>query len=112
RGLDVVVDLLPSQPKLGRQGGRGVWLGQLREHPGPDRIERDLRGGGVLDHGDIVHAANLSPNNNFVKAVKPVGRAELSAQLSCPSGWAVGRLRRPPAEPPAGWAVSPLSRWP
>jgi hypothetical protein len=54
KGLDVVVDLLPSKPKPRPECGRGVWLGQLREHPGPDRIERDLRGCGILDHCDIL----------------------------------------------------------
>ena len=40
KGLDVVVDLLPSKPKPRRECGRGVWLGQLREHPSPHRIEQ------------------------------------------------------------------------
>jgi hypothetical protein len=35
-------------------------LGQFRENPGPDGIKRDLRGGGILDHGNILHEPNLA----------------------------------------------------
>ena len=77
KGLDVVVDLLPGKPKPRRECGRGVWLGQLREHPSPDRIERDLRGCGILDHCDILHAGNLSPTILVVKAVEAVWRTFL-----------------------------------
>src|SRR3984885_13545588 len=78
KGLDVVVDLLPGQPEPRREGGRGIWLGQLREHPGPDRIERDLRGCGVLDHCDVVHARTLSPTIILVKTARTVLKNFLS----------------------------------
>ena len=78
KGLDVVVDLLPSKPKPRRECGRGVWLGQLREHPSPDRIERDLRGRGILDHCDILHAVTLSPTILIVKTVRTVWKNFIS----------------------------------
>src|SRR6202044_3154270 len=78
KGLDVIADILPSKPKPRRERGRGVWLGQRREHPGPDRIERDLGGRGILDHGDILHATTLPPKIFFVKTIKNVWKTFLS----------------------------------
>ena len=73
KGLDVVVDLLPWQAaKPPREHGRGLRLGQCREHPSPHRIERDLRSCGVLDHRDVLHAATLSRTIFIVKTMKTV----------------------------------------
>jgi hypothetical protein len=49
----VVVDLLPRQPDPLGQDRRGRGLGQLGQEPRSDRIERDGRGGGVLDDVDV-----------------------------------------------------------
>ena len=51
----VVVDLLPGQPDAGCERAGRAGLGQLSEQPGPDRVQRSLGGGGVVDDGDVVH---------------------------------------------------------
>ena len=78
KGLDVVVDLLPGKPKPRRECGRGVWLGQLREHPGPDWIERNLRSCGIPNHCDVLHARTLSPTIPIVKTARTVQKNFLS----------------------------------
>ncbi len=57
----VVVDLLSGQAQpWGEHGGR-VGFHQLSQQPGPDRIERDLRRGRVLNHRHIEHAVIMAP---------------------------------------------------
>ena len=53
----VVVDLLAGQPDpAGERRGRRR-LGELGQQPRPHRVQRDDRGGGVLDHLDVQHAS-------------------------------------------------------
>ena len=57
--LQVVVDLLAGEadPAGERRGRRR--LDAARQQPGPDRVERDCGGGGVLDHLDVVHGVHV-----------------------------------------------------
>ncbi|BCB78826.1 hypothetical protein GCM10022251_80640 [Phytohabitans flavus] len=50
-----------------------MWLRKLREHASPNGIERDLRGGGVLDHCDVLHTFTFSPTSPLVKKKNIVG---------------------------------------
>jgi hypothetical protein len=63
--LQVVVDLLPGQADLGGQHGGGGRLAQLGQQPGPDGVQRDLGGGRVLDHCDILHATKIATDKLF-----------------------------------------------
>ena len=89
KGLDVVVDLLPSKPKPPREHGRGLRLGQRREHPSPHRIEGDLRSCGVLDHRDILHAVTLSRTTFLVKTMKAVRRPPATVPSRRNSPWPI-----------------------
>ena len=64
----VVVDLLPGQADLAGEHGGRAGLGQLGEQPGPDRVERDLGGGRVLDHCDVVHAGHSTTEHKICLA--------------------------------------------
>ena len=70
----VVVRLLAGQPDARRERAGGPGLGQLGEQAGPDRIQRRLGGGGVVDDGDVVHGRTFSPTTIFVKQIFLVGR--------------------------------------
>jgi hypothetical protein len=60
---EVVVRLLAGQADARRQRARGPGLGQLGKQAGPDRVQRGLGGGGVLDDGDVVHGRRVPPTN-------------------------------------------------
>lgn len=74
QGLQVVVHLLPRQPDLaGQHRGRRGPGGQLGQQPGPDGVQGDGGGLGVLDDGHIQHGSTLSPTNYFVQSGGVVG---------------------------------------
>src|SRR5439155_8486741 len=52
---EVVVHLLTRKPHARRKGRCRARLGELCEEPAPNRVERDLGGGGVLDDCDVQH---------------------------------------------------------
>ena len=48
------------------------------EQPGPDRVQRGLGRGGVVDDGDVVHGPTFPPTIIFVKTISLFGRTEPS----------------------------------
>src|SRR4051812_23516613 len=79
----VVVRLLTGQlHTLGEAAGR-TGLRQLGEQPRPDRIERSLSRGGIVNDGDVVHIPIESPTTILVKQTFPVGCNKGVCPLYC-----------------------------
>ncbi len=137
-GPEVVVHQLPRHPDAGREGGRGGGLGQLGQQAGAHRVQRRLGRGGVLDDGDVEHAAHPVTDSNtcqdrkcYPVEARPSFAVEEDRPRASVVGGGTGRARRSPArrrqvprsprghrptslrEPPAGWArrwVRPAGR--
>ena len=105
--LEVVVHLLPRQAHLRGELRCGSGLGQLAQDPRPDRVQRRLRRGRILNHSDVQHASSLPADNFICQELFSRRRSSVGGGCglaSSPEASEVAGPFRRPGTGPANWS--------